>query len=207
MTTGLDETEEHCISASCLKYKADAGTRWAYHNGPYNLLHHVIEKVSGMSMNQFTRVKLAEKIGLKNWAWEDFNLRLSTRDMARFGFLILNKGKWNNESVLADEEYFNSMLSSSNAYNESYGYLWWLNGSDTFMIPGDGQVFNGSLTSTAPADMISAMGMGDKKIYVVPSLDLVVVRHGDDTGQYVFGPSSFDSDLWALLMPAINTAD
>ncbi|HYG03383.1 MAG TPA: serine hydrolase domain-containing protein [Chryseosolibacter sp.] len=204
MTTGLDETEEHCISPGCLKFKADAGSNWAYHNGPYNLLHHVIEKVSGMSMSQFTRIKLAEKIGLKNWTWEDYNLRLSTRDMARFGLLILNEGEWNSTKVLTDEEYFNSMLSSSNSLNESYGYLWWLNGKQTFMIPGQAEVFAGSLTASAPTDMISAMGMGDKKIYVIPSLDLVVVRHGDDTGQLVFGPSSFDSDLWALLMPVME---
>jgi hypothetical protein len=47
--------------------------------------------------------------------------------------------------------------------------------------------------------MISAMGRGDKKIYVVPSLNLVVVRHGEDAGEPTFGPSSFDNDLWKKL--------
>ena len=50
----------------------------------------------------------------------------------------------------------------------------------------------------------SALGKGDKKIYVIPSKDLVVIRHGDDTGDAVLGPSSFDNNFWAKLMLAIK---
>ncbi|MNH48126.1 hypothetical protein D3C78_1563010 [compost metagenome] len=52
--------------------------------------------------------------------------------------------------------------------------------------------------------MYAALGKGDKKIYVIPSLDLVVVRQGDDTGTAVLGPSSFDEQLWAKLKLAIK---
>lgn len=204
MTTGLDESEDQCTAPACLRYKADAGKRWAYHNGPYNLLHHVIEKVSGKSMDEFTRGQLAEKIGLKNWTWEDYNLKLSTRDMARFGLLIMHRGEWNGNKILTDQNYFNEMTQSAANQNPSYGYLWWLNGKSFFRVPGDEQQYNGSLTAPAPDDMISAMGKGDKKIYVIPSLKLVVVRHGDDTGEQTFGPSSFDSELWSRLMPVFN---
>jgi len=52
--------------------------------------------------------------------------------------------------------------------------------------------------------MISALGKGDKKIYVIPSKDLVVIRHGDDTGDVLLGPSSFDNNFWAKLMLAVK---
>jgi hypothetical protein len=44
MTTGLDDgvTDNHCTDKSCLIFKANAGTRWAYHNAPYTLLEKVI---------------------------------------------------------------------------------------------------------------------------------------------------------------------
>jgi hypothetical protein len=72
------------------------------------------------------------------------------------------------------------------------------------MVPTSTLVIPGSLAPSAPADMISGLGKGDKKIYVVPSKDLVVIRHGDDTGQALLGPSSFDNDFWAKLMLAIK---
>ena len=72
------------------------------------------------------------------------------------------------------------------------------------MIPDLQTVVNGSLAPEAPADMLMALGKDDKKIYVVPSLDLVVVRHGDDDGTSVAGPSSFDNAFWAKLRLAIK---
>jgi CubicO group peptidase (beta-lactamase class C family) len=206
MTTGLDETDDNCADRSCLKYKTDAGKRWAYHNPPYNLLHHIIEAVSDGTMDNFTRTRLAEKIGMKHWSWSNYNLELSTRDMARFGLLIENKGKWNNEAVMKDTVYFKKMLSTSNAFNRSYGYLWWLNGKGSYMVPGEAGINQGKLIAHAPNDMLAAMGRGDKKIYVIPSQDLVVVRHGDDTGTNTFGPSSFDSELWKKLSEVIMPA-
>ena len=52
MTTGLDDgvSDNHCTLKSCLIYKADPGTRWAYHNAPYTLLDKVIETATGSTM-------------------------------------------------------------------------------------------------------------------------------------------------------------
>jgi CubicO group peptidase (beta-lactamase class C family) len=199
MTTGLDETDDGCAQSSCFQYKADAGTRWAYHNAAYNLLNRVIEKVSNQSIDDFTKSRLAEKIGLNNYSWDNNILSWSTRDMARFGLLMLNKGNWNGTQIMKDTTYLKTMISSSSDFNKSYGYLWWLNGKASFMVPEDRTVHNSTLVSTAPKDMYAAMGKGDKKIYVVPSLKLVVVRHGTDTGESTFGPSSFDTELWKRL--------
>lgn len=124
--------------------------------------------------------------------------------MARFGLLVMNKGKWGNEIVLSNNTFFNTMVSSSQNLNQSYGYLWWLNGKASFMLPTLQTVFNGFMAPDAPADLLMALGKDDKKIYVVPSLDLVIVRHGDDAGTSTAGPSSFDNAFWAKLRLAIK---
>lgn len=206
MTTGLEYNvpDDNCITPACLTYKADAGTQWYYHNAPYRLLQDVIANASGMNYNQYTKTKLADKIGMKNYTWLNYILWLNTRDMAKFGLLTLSKGKWGTQQLMTDTAYFSAMTNTSNTYNKSYGYLWWLNGKSSMMAPGSAAVFPVSLAPSAPADMIAALGKGDKKVYVIPGLDLVVVRHGDDTGDAVLGPSSFDETFWAKLKLAIK---
>jgi CubicO group peptidase (beta-lactamase class C family) len=206
MTTGLEYNvpDDNCTTPSCLTYKADAGTQWYYHNAPYRLLQDVIANASGMNYNLYTKTKLTDKIGMKNYTWLNYILWLNTRDMARFGLLTLSKGKWGPQQLMTDTAYFSAMTNTSNNYNKSYGYLWWLNGKSSMMAPGSAAVYPVSLSASAPADMIAALGKGDKKVYIVPGLDLVVVRHGDDTGDAVLGPSSFDETFWAKLKSAIK---
>jgi len=206
MTTGLDDgvADADCTTASCLVYKADAGTRWAYHNAPYHLLQTVIGNASGKAFAQYSKEKLFDKIGMPNAFWYNYIMYCTTREAARFGSLILTKGKWNGTALLSDENYFTAMTNTSQGYNLSYGYLWWLNGKTSCMVPGSQVVFPTSLTPNAPADMISALGKDDKKIYVVPGLDVVVVRLGDNAGTTTLGPSSFDNELWGKLKLAMK---
>ena len=206
MTTGLEYNvpDDDCITPSCLNYKADAGSFWYYYNAPYRLVEDVIANATTTNYNAYTKTKLADKIGMKNYTWYNYTLWLNSRDMARFGLLILNKGAWNGNTIMTDQNYFTAMTNTSQNYNQSYGYLWWLNGKASFMAPTTTLVFPGALNPAAPADMIAALGKGDKKIYVIPSKDLVVIRHGDDTGDLVLGPSSFDNNFWTKLMLAIK---
>jgi CubicO group peptidase (beta-lactamase class C family) len=206
MTTGLDDAvpDQDCTSPSCLIYKADAGTRWAYHNAPYHLLQTVIGNAAGKTFNQYSKEKLFDKIGMPNAFWLNYIMYCTTREAARFGSMILTKGKWNGTALLTDAAYFNAMTNTSQNYNLSYGYLWWLNGKASAMVPQSQIVFPTSLVPNAPADMYMALGKDDKKIYVIPSLDAVVVRLGDDAGGSVAGPSSFDNDLWTKLKPALK---
>lgn len=206
MTTGLEYNvpDDDCITPACLTYKADAGSFWYYYNAPYRLMQDVIANATSTNYNTYTKTKLADKIGMKNYTWFNYTLWLNSRDMARFGLLTLNKGTWNGNTLMTDQSYFNAMTNTSQSHNQSYGYLWWLNGKSSFMVPTLTLVFPGALNPSAPADMIAALGKGDKKIYVIPSKDLVVIRHGDDTGDAVLGPSSFDNNFWAKLMLAIK---
>jgi CubicO group peptidase (beta-lactamase class C family) len=207
MTTGLDDgvVNPDSTSAPNLVYKADAGTRWAYHNAPYRLLQDVMAIASNKNWNAYCKEKLFDKVGMTNSIWFNNIMYATTRDAAKFGSLILTKGKWNGFAILNDNLYFNNMTNTSQNFNLSYGYLWWLNGKATAMVPTLQTVFATSLVPSAPADMYMALGKDDKKIYVVPSLDVVVVRLGDNaTGNSLLGPSSFDNELWGRLKLAMR---
>jgi CubicO group peptidase (beta-lactamase class C family) len=211
MTTGLDDAvtpDNDCTSPSCLQYKADAGTRWAYHNAPYTLLDKVVENATGTTYNNYFQQKIRDRIGMNGvWAygggWNNVYYS-NARSMARFGLLLLNKGKWDQTTILSDTTYFNAQTNTSQSYNNSYGYLTWLNGKANYMLPGLQAVFNGALTPNAPPDMFSALGKNDQKIYVVPSQKLVVIRMGDSAGNVQLAVSSFDNELWGKLRLVIG---
>jgi CubicO group peptidase (beta-lactamase class C family) len=206
MTTGLNENvpDDNCTTPSCLTYLATPGARWAYYNAPYRLLQNVLANASGLTFNQYAKQKLYDKIGMPQSFWFDGVMYCTTREAARFGSLILKKGIWDGSTILQDSNYFASMINSSQTLNNSYGYLWWLNGKSSYMVPTLQAVFPGSMAPNAPADMIMALGKDDKKIYVVPSLNLVVVRLGDAAGTPTLGPSSFDNEFWGKLKLAIG---
>jgi hypothetical protein len=63
--------------------------------------------------------------------------------MARFGLLIQGNGAWNGTQLI-NSTYFNEMVNTSQNLNKSYGYLWWLNGKPSFMVPTSQIVFLGS---------------------------------------------------------------
>lgn len=204
MTSGLDDNvpDDDCTLPACLAYKADAGTRWAYHNAPYTLLDKVVESASGVSYNAYFQEKIRNKIGMNGvWLRNGYNnvLYSTPRSMARFGLLMLNKGKWDQTPILNDSVYFNAQVNSSQGLNQSYGYLTWLNGKSTHMLPTLQTVFSGAMIPTAPADMYAALGKNDQKVYVVPSQKIVVIRMGESAGNIQLAVSSFDSELWGKL--------
>jgi hypothetical protein len=197
---GLDYTaiDDNCIIDTCLKYKSDAGTEWYYYNAPYRLLQDVVAAASGVTFNQYTNSKMRSRTGLFG-QWINYVFYSRARDMARFGLLMLNKGIWNNDTILKDAFYYNEMINTSQQMNLAYGYLWWLNGKASFKLPGLTATFSGELFPDAPDDMFSALGKNDQKIYVVPSMDLVIVRMGNSAGSPAAAASSFDNELWIKL--------
>jgi CubicO group peptidase (beta-lactamase class C family) len=202
MNSGLDDTTGDDVSSSNLLYKADAGTRWAYHN-VYVKLQDVVAAATAQTWNGYFNTKLRDKIGMNtNGFWNnsaDGNriYYSNSRSMARFGLLMLNKGKWNTEQIL-NEAYCNEATNTSQSINQSYGYLWWLNGKSSYHLPGTQLQFNGSLIPSGPSDMFMALGKNDQKIYVIPSKKMVVIRMGDvaDPSNPTFALSGFDNELW-----------
>jgi CubicO group peptidase (beta-lactamase class C family) len=183
MTSGLDDTvDPYCTLPSCLNYLAEPGERWAYHNGPYTLLDGVIENATGITLNQYTTQKVKTPTGMNGtFIMVDYNnVFFSTaRSMARFGLLIQNNGNWDGNQIMTDSEYFNEMVNTSQNLNESYGYLWWLNGKPSFMVPGLQLQIPGSLMQNAPNDVIMALGKDGQFINVNTGQNMVWIRMGD----------------------------
>jgi len=184
MTSGLDDgvPGHFCTLDTCLIYKASAGTRWAYHNGPYTLLDKVIENATGLTLNNYTTQKLKNPIGMSgSFIPVGYNnvFFSNARSMARFGLLILNNGNWSGNQIMTDNTYFSQMVNTSQTLNMSYGYLWWLNGKQSYMLPSSQIVFSGFLNPNAPADMFVAMGKDGQFLNVIPSQNMVWLRMGE----------------------------
>jgi len=184
MTSGLDDGvgDQFCNRPECLLYKADAGTRWAYHTGVYSLLPDIIEKITGQNINVFLALNIANPAGMKGlWTSSSYGELYFTniRSMARYGLLILNRGSWAGNDLLKDPVYYNAMVNTSQPLNQSYGYLWWLNGKGSFKLPGLQLDFPGSLIPAAPQDMFAALGKNGQILCVIPSQNLVLVRMGE----------------------------
>lgn len=201
MNSGLNDALGDDVSPANLHYVADAGTRWAYHN-VYVKLQDVIAAESGQTWSNYFNTKLRDKIGMTGGSWINSGDGLSvywstSRNMARFGLLSLNKGKWNGTQIV-NEAFYNNATTTSQDLNQAYGYLWWLNGKSTYRLPGLQFQFNGTLIPNGPSDMYCALGKNDQKIYVIPSKKMVIIRMGEvsDPANPTFALSGFDNELW-----------
>jgi CubicO group peptidase (beta-lactamase class C family) len=205
MTSGLNDASE-LVTSNNLTYLADAGTRWSYHN-VFQKLMDVVSASTGKEFSSFFATQLRNKIGMEGeWKYGlIFKIYHSNaRSMARFGLLALNQGNWNGEALI-NANYFTESTTTSQQLNNSYGYLWWLNGKSSAMLPGSQVVFPGPLVPTAPADMYAALGKDDQKIYVVPSKKMVVIRMGDAADQsFSLALSGFDNTLWTKINAVIQ---
>jgi CubicO group peptidase (beta-lactamase class C family) len=208
MTSGLNDgvSNSDCTDPECLEYLASPSTRWAYHNAPYTLLDKVVENAVGQDFDAYFNAKLRDKIGMDGfWLYNGNNhVYYSTaRSMARFGLLILNRGKWDEQVIMSNADYFEAMTNTSQNINPSYGYLWWLNGKSSFKVPGFQTSFSGSVSPQAPADLIAAMGKNGQLVNVVPSQNLIVIRMGDVPDNSLV-PFLFQDDMWEQLNLVID---
>ena len=208
MMSGLDDS---------LKLVALPGNRFYYNNPAYYQLFSVLSAATGQPVTAASKSMLFDRIGMTSANWKlnldtgelGLILSCSARDMARFGLLALNRGKWNGVPILADSAWFAASWRSVPPDNGGYGMLWWLNGSSSYRTPGPYLLpsIPGALIPSAPVDLVAALGKGDKKIYVVPSLELVVVRHGEEAdvaGGNPLAVSAFDEQWWQRLKLAFK---
>ncbi len=196
MTSGLDDgvADNHCTIDSCLIYLSDAGTRWAYHNAPYSLLESVLTNATGIPINNYTQTKIKNPTGITGfWLTQDYDnvFYSKARSMARFGLLMQNNCIWNTDTLLHDTAYVSQMTNTSQSINNSYGYLWWLNGKSSYMVPTSQIVFPGSYAPDAPADMFAGLGKNGQIISISRSKGLVFIRMGD-------APNSPASDITTI---------
>jgi CubicO group peptidase (beta-lactamase class C family) len=202
MTTGLNDgvPNPDCILPSCLQYLAPAGTRWAYHNAPYTLLDSILINATGQSLNGLVQSRIRPQTGIQGFFYPfgDNNVFVSKpRSMARYGLLIQGHGRWNGAAVL-DSSWVHAMTTPSQSINPAYGLLWWLNGQSAYRLPQTQILFPGPLMPNAPADAVAALGRDGQILFVVPSLDLVVVRMGNNPTS-VPVPWLLADELWKRL--------
>ncbi len=87
-------------------------------------------------------------------------LRISARDEARFGYLFLRNGRWQNKQIVSES--WVKQATTRGSVGPDYGYLWWLN-TERKAWP------------DAPANSYAALGAGSNTIYVDPTNDIVIV--------------------------------
>jgi CubicO group peptidase (beta-lactamase class C family) len=205
MTSGLDDEPQLVIKANLVPL-ADAGTRWAYGN-VFQRLMNVIEDASGTEFESYYNTELGNKIGMDGFWNNGLIYRIyhsNTRNMARFGLLASQNGNWDGEQII-NEDFFLESKTTSQSINPAYGYLWWLNGKNSYMLPSTQIEFTGVLIPNAPADMVAALGKDEQRIYIVPSKNLVIIRMGEATvSQDNFALSSFDNVFWEKFNDVIN---
>lgn len=200
MTSGLSEQ---------LKHIAPAGTKWAYNTTAYSKSMDAIVAAAEMSRNELTAAWLTSPLGMQDSKWvprhtlaksevaaNRFGFATTAKDLARFGLMVLAKGKWDDQTIVSDTSYIETATSPSQQLNPSYGYLWWLNGQK---LPRKGTRRSAtSLISTAPKDLVAAQGALGRKCYIVPSKQIVITRLGD--APEIRGEPKFNKEFWRLLM-------
>lgn len=182
-----------------------------YSTAGAHLLSAIITRSTGKSAQEFANERLFKPIHMKEipdyemeaFEFEDlfgkkvkgwikdpngnstggWGLTLTPRDMARFGFLYLNRGIWNNNQIISKEWVEESTSSHSETLIggsiAKYGYLWWLREEDGISA-------------------YLALGDGGNVICCIPEKDLVVAI----ASEFIINPR----DRWALIKECIIPA-
>lgn len=199
MSSGLNEA---------FGFVAPPGDRFFYNTPVYAMTKQVLAAAAKASLETITRDWLTNPAGMSNTAWRQrpaalgnvgnaTGLVTTPRDTAIFGQIVLDGGKAKDGRRIVSEAALKSLFQRS-ATNPSYGRLWWLNGGSETIKSG-GVRAPGQLIPAAPMDLVAALGFMDRRLYVVPSRKLVVVR----TGQAATD-KDFDQQLWLRLSKALG---
>ncbi|MEW5846397.1 MAG: serine hydrolase [Bacteroidota bacterium] len=155
----------------------EPGKLFEYRSGDTQLLSLIIEKATGKTLSDYASEKIWTKVGAEHdalWCLDRKDgvekafccFNTNARDFARFGQLVLNGGKWNNQQVVP-ESYLNEALTpasylfdpETNKNVDFYGYQWWMINIDGYKT-------------------WYARGLLGQYIFVIPDLNAVVVRLG-----------------------------
>jgi CubicO group peptidase (beta-lactamase class C family) len=173
--------------AQPLKYPP--GTHWDYNNLACNTLSEIVTKASGEELGDFLQHRLYDPLGMKQVSMDKnggktlayVGLQISARELAKMGYLFLNKGMWNGKRILP-ESWVKMATSSSQDLTTAYGFLWWVRTHS-----GDPKL---------PKDSYNAIGLFGNYLSVFPSQDLIVIRLiGNGSGKL----TDVDGDEFARL--------
>jgi CubicO group peptidase (beta-lactamase class C family) len=145
------------------------GTTFSYDNGCPHLLSAILQKTTGKPLIDYAKEKLFVPLGITNMTWQsdpqgitlgNTGLMLTPRDLAKIGYLYLHHGQWHDQQILPEtwvelstQKHIDTAGKMNAAENDGYGYFWWMNGFDGY----------------------AAHGFSGQYLFVMPSLDLIVV--------------------------------
>ena len=162
----------------------EPGTLWEYNDVRVNRLALALLRLYRRPLPVVLRERIMDPIGASpTWEWHGYRnsyvtidgermqsvsggghwgggLWASTRDHARFGHLILRRGRWNGRQLLSER--WVRMATIPTPSKPTYGYMWWLN-TDRAQFPG------------ASESSFFALGAGGNIIWIDPSRDMVAV--------------------------------
>lgn len=147
---------------------------WNYSSGTTNLLSRILRNQfkTHQEYLDFWYSAFIDKIGMHsmivesdmagNFVGSSYGWA-TTRDWAKFGLLYLHNGNWNGEQIF-DESWAKYVSTPTNDSNGRYGAHFWLNAGGKY--------------PDAPKDLYSCNGFQGQMIFIIPSMDLVIVRMG-----------------------------
>lgn len=177
----------------------ERGSTFVYGPTPFYILTMIFVDTFSISPVTYLNDQLFEPLGLTYPIWElnlfeenlpnlSFGANYPALQWLQLGVMLANKGTLNGVEILP-EDIFNDLVTPT-AAAPAYGVGFWLNRSidpnSTFVggIPGEtGQNVQTRLISDRlPADAFMKSGAFGQKLYIIPSLDLVIVRYGPNIG-------------------------
>ncbi len=117
------------------------GTHFLYNTSATYMLAAIVEKTTGTPLLEYLRPRLFDPLGIENPTWEKspegiatggYGLSIRTEDIARFGQLYLQKGKWRGKQLIPETwvEQATSFQTSNGSnpksdWDQGYGYQFW----------------------------------------------------------------------------------
>ncbi len=175
------------------RYSHAPGTFYYYNNWDFNALGTIFNQETGTDLFEEFKRSIADPIGMEAFLVDDckyeyelvsihpaYKFRMTARDMARFGLLFLQKGKWNGVQIISEDWITESTSSYSEVNNNGeingYGYMW------IIAIDTGDHLPNVDL----PVGSYAAAGAGGHWCIVIPDYNLVIVhRVNTDIGHDV----------------------
>ena len=153
------------------------GEKFNYSCANTILLGWILKKSTGMNPDRYAEQNLFNHLGIDKYYWHiredgfthvEGGLKLTARDMAKIGSLILNNGKWNNDQIVSAEWIAESTHQHvpQNNWQPGYGYQWW-----NIYYPVQDKTMYG----------IMAMGADPQMIIIIPELNTIIVTTGPFT--------------------------
>lgn len=193
----------------------EPGTHWEYSSGDTNLLSGALKDIVGeQAYSDYPWTSLFDILGITSAVWETDKAGhfvgssywyATPRDMAKFGYLYLQDGVWDNKRLLPEgwvneacsmtEVFKQSYKTKLLKFNRSYGSQFWLNAEDSF-------IDLGPQWPDVPTDACAAQGHWNQMIVIIPSENMVVVRVADDRAG---GKVETNNTILSLAIAAFST--